>query len=57
MNRSLEEYGEKRLLVAVREVEGCCAEAIILRLIGAATTFADGAPQSDDMTLIVLRVT
>lgn len=57
MNRSLEEWGEKRLLAAVREIDGICAEEIIKRLMGAATAFAAGAPQSDDMTLVVLRVT
>ena len=57
MNPSLEEWGEKRLLAAVREIEGFCAEEIITHLIGAATAFAAGAPQSDDMTLVVLRVT
>lgn len=57
MNRSLEEWGEKRLLAAVREIESLCAEEIITRLMDAATAFAAAAPQSDDMTLVVLRVT
>jgi sigma-B regulation protein RsbU (phosphoserine phosphatase) len=57
MNRSLEELGEKRLLAAVREIDGLCAEEISKRLMGAATAFAGGAAQSDDMTLVVLRVT
>jgi phosphoserine phosphatase RsbU/P len=56
MNRSLEEWGEKRLLAAVQEIHSFCAEEIITRLMGGATAFAAGAPQSDDMTLVVLRV-
>jgi sigma-B regulation protein RsbU (phosphoserine phosphatase) len=56
MNHSLEEWGEKRFMEAVGETSGLPAEGIIARIMQAANAFAGGAPQSDDMTLIVLRV-
>ncbi|MGA8229943.1 MAG: SpoIIE family protein phosphatase [Candidatus Acidiferrales bacterium] len=56
MNRCLEEWGEKRLVEAVRETGGLPAERVIGRIMQAANAFAGGAPQSDDMTLVVLRV-
>jgi len=56
MNPSLEEWGENRLIAAVRKAQNCTAEAIITHLIQAADTFASGAAQHDDMTLVVLCV-
>ncbi len=56
MNRSLEEWGEKRLMQALRETRDLPADGIIASTMKAATAFADGAPQSDDMTLVVLRL-
>jgi len=56
MNSSLEEWGEKRFIAAARETGGLPAERMIARIMHAATEFAADAPQSDDMTLVVLRV-
>jgi phosphoserine phosphatase RsbU/P len=56
MNRELEEWGEKRLIDAVQTCDGLSAEDTIVRIMQAADTFAAGAPQHDDMTLVVLRV-
>jgi phosphoserine phosphatase RsbU/P len=56
MNRELEEWGDKRLLGAVSGCDGLPAKDVITRVIAAADNFASGAPQSDDMTLVVLRV-
>ena len=56
MNSSLEEWGEKRLMAAIREAVGLPAREMIAQIMQAASTFAGGAPQSDDMTLVILRV-
>jgi sigma-B regulation protein RsbU (phosphoserine phosphatase) len=55
MNSALEEWGEDRLIATVRATQGCDASEIITRIMQAADQFAAGAPQHDDMTLIVLR--
>jgi phosphoserine phosphatase RsbU/P len=57
MSSALEEWGEKRLMEAVRECRSLPAEGMIARIMEAASAFAGGAPQSDDMTLVVLRAT
>jgi len=56
MNPQLEEWGEKRLLKAVKSCDGLPARDAIERILQAADAFASGAPQSDDMTLVILRV-
>jgi sigma-B regulation protein RsbU (phosphoserine phosphatase) len=51
-----EEWGEDRLIEAAR---ACCARSareMTSSLMGAADAFAAGAPQHDDMTLIVMKV-
>jgi sigma-B regulation protein RsbU (phosphoserine phosphatase) len=55
MNCSLEEWGEKRLIAAAREAGDLPAEAVIAGITRAADEFAAGAPQHDDMTLVVVR--
>jgi len=55
MNPALEEWGEERLIATVVAAQGCEASEIIMRIMQAADQFAAGAPQHDDMTLIVLR--
>ena len=55
MNPSLEEWGEKRLLDAVSNCNGLPAKDSIAKIIQAADAYASGAPQSDDMTLVILR--
>src|SRR6266853_1887745 len=54
MNPTLEEWDEKRLIDSARETLGLPAQEITARIMGAANAFASGAPQSDDMTLVVL---
>ncbi len=56
MNPIDEEWGEERLIAAVRGCEGMNAAAMVTEIIDAADRFASGAPQHDDMTLVVLRV-
>jgi phosphoserine phosphatase RsbU/P len=56
MNPSLEEWGEERVAKVARDATSLCAEKIIAKIVEAADAFAAGAPQHDDMTLVVLRV-
>jgi sigma-B regulation protein RsbU (phosphoserine phosphatase) len=55
MNPALEEWGEDRLIATVRAAQECDASETITHIMQAADQFAAGAPQHDDMTLIVLR--
>jgi phosphoserine phosphatase RsbU/P len=56
MNRDDEEWGEERLIDAIRAHRSVPARALIERLMSAADAFVSGAPQHDDMTLVVVRV-
>ncbi|HKW55966.1 MAG TPA: GAF domain-containing SpoIIE family protein phosphatase, partial [Candidatus Acidoferrum sp.] len=56
MNPNLEEWGDQRLLAAVSSCDGLTAKDSIAKIMQAADAFASGAPQSDDMTLVILRV-
>jgi sigma-B regulation protein RsbU (phosphoserine phosphatase) len=55
MDPADEEWGEPRLTEAFRACGGLAASAAVERLIAAADAFAAGAPQHDDMTVIVVR--
>jgi sigma-B regulation protein RsbU (phosphoserine phosphatase) len=55
MNPDLEEWGENRLILAIAACNGLAAKDSITRIMQAADAFASGAPQSDDMTLVILR--
>jgi sigma-B regulation protein RsbU (phosphoserine phosphatase) len=55
MNPNLEEWGEKRLVESIVICDGIPARDAITRIMQAADAFAAGAPQSDDMTLVILR--
>ena len=50
-----EEWGEDRLLEAIRSYKGCSAQEMMIHLFDGATAFAGAAPQHDDMTLVVVR--
>ena len=56
MNSRDEEWGEGKLLEAARNCNGLSAAETISRVFAAADAFARGAPQHDDMTLVVLCV-
>ena len=56
LNSALEEWGEKRLIEAARGLRSERSEAVVAGIMQAADGHAAGAPQSDDMTLVVLRV-
>ncbi len=56
MNDQDEEFDEPRLIQAVRASNGLRAAELIDRIIQACDDFAAGAPQHDDMTLVIARV-
>lgn len=55
MNTVDEEWGEKHMLETVETCNGLPAPEVIKRIFAAADEFAKGAPQFDDMTLVVAR--
>jgi sigma-B regulation protein RsbU (phosphoserine phosphatase) len=55
MTAADEEWGEERLMDAVRPNCAVTASTLIDRLMTSADRFAAGAPQHDDMTLLVVR--
>ena len=55
MSPELEEWGEERLISAARESTGSCSAEVVGQIMEAAAAHAAGAPQSDDMTLVVVR--
>lgn len=55
MSPQLEEWGEERLLEAVRSCDSLSPKDAVTKIMQAADAFANGAPQSDDMTLVILR--
>jgi len=67
MNAAEDEWGEDRMIAEAQahadlnatdlNAPGLNATALLQHLFRAADTFAAGAPQHDDMTLVVLRIT
>jgi len=55
MDREQDQFGEERLIAAL--LEPADSAAICARIVDAVDTFAAGAPQHDDMTLVVIRRT
>jgi serine phosphatase RsbU (regulator of sigma subunit)/dihydrofolate reductase len=56
MNGAEDEWGEDRMVVEAQAHADLNAANLLQRLFCAADEFAAGAPQHDDMTLIVLRI-
>ena len=56
MNGRYEEWGEDRLIELAKACHGLPALEGTKRILAAAEAFAAGAPQHDDMTLVMLRV-
>lgn len=56
MNREDEEWGEERLIPAVATYADRSAAEIIPSLMAEADRFVSGAPQHDDMTLVVVKM-
>jgi sigma-B regulation protein RsbU (phosphoserine phosphatase) len=57
MNLRFEEYGEERLHALAGSLRGESAETVIDRVIADVGAFTGDAPQSDDMTIVVVRCT
>jgi sigma-B regulation protein RsbU (phosphoserine phosphatase) len=56
MNAAEEEWGEERLIPAIAANRDCRADDLIPTLLTEADKFVAGAPQHDDMTLIVMKM-
>jgi sigma-B regulation protein RsbU (phosphoserine phosphatase) len=56
MDSKDEEWGEDRLLAAMKANRQATAAGILLRIFEDADAFTAGAPQHDDMTLIVVKI-
>ncbi len=56
MNNDDEEWGEEGLIEFAKTCDGLAAKEAMNRIMTAAQAFAAGAPQHDDMTVVVLRV-
>jgi sigma-B regulation protein RsbU (phosphoserine phosphatase) len=56
MNVRDEEWGEESLIELAKTCHGLPPLEVMRRLLAGAQAFAAGAPQHDDMTLVVLRV-
>jgi sigma-B regulation protein RsbU (phosphoserine phosphatase) len=54
-NEKGEQFGEERLLATLKPVLSRPAEEILAAVVGAVRKFCGRAPQSDDMTLVVLK--
>ncbi len=56
MDLADEEWGEERMLEAVRKMTDASAADVLRDVFHAADEFTGEAPQHDDMTLLVVRV-
>lgn len=48
-------FGEKRVVELVREESASSAEKLLQRIVDEVTAFSEGAPQNDDMTLLIVK--
>ncbi|MCU0643406.1 MAG: SpoIIE family protein phosphatase [bacterium] len=56
MNEDMEEFGEKRLMEIVANLDRNSAQETNERIIGEINQFAQGAPQHDDITLVTIKI-
>ena len=56
MTADYEEWGEERLIAAARMSAHLSAREIVAAVIASADRFTAGAPQNDDLSLVVLKV-
>lgn len=54
-NREGEMFGEARVVEIVRHEAASSAETILKRIVESVAAFAAGAPQNDDMTLLIVK--
>jgi sigma-B regulation protein RsbU (phosphoserine phosphatase) len=55
LNSASEEFGDPRLQAAVLDAGHVGAQALVEHIIAAVRGFTRGAPQSDDITVMVIR--
>jgi len=55
VNNAFEEYGDDRLLDTLRQLAGKNCRETIDGLLDSVKTFVDGAPQSDDITILSFK--
>jgi len=48
-------FGDRRVVDLIREEAGASAERILKRIVDEVAAFASGAPQNDDMTLLIVK--
>jgi sigma-B regulation protein RsbU (phosphoserine phosphatase) len=56
MTRKDEEWGEERMMDAAAAAKDGSAEEVLKAIFDAADQFTAGAPQHDDMTLLILKL-
>jgi sigma-B regulation protein RsbU (phosphoserine phosphatase) len=56
MTHDDEEWGEDRMIAAARKVRDKPADEILRSMFAATDKFTAGAPQHDDMTMLVLKL-
>ena len=56
MNHARDEFGDERLLEMAGRCRTLHPEAILPAILHAVDRFTEGAPQNDDMTMIVMKV-
>jgi phosphoserine phosphatase RsbU/P len=56
MTANYEEWGEERLIAAAKLSTQCSAQDLVTALVQSADRFTAGAPQNDDLSLVVLKV-
>ncbi len=56
MTHEDEEWGEERMMAAAASVNGASAEVVLKTIFSEADRFTAGAPQHDDMTVLILKV-
>ena len=56
MNREDEEWGEDRMIAQAASCVHLSAQQMLDCLLDAADRFASGAPQHDDMTLVLMKI-
>ena len=56
MNSADEEWGEEELLKSIRACQHLPAQEMIPVLLRDADAFVNGAPQHDDMTLVIVKL-
>jgi sigma-B regulation protein RsbU (phosphoserine phosphatase) len=56
MTKDYEEWGEDRLIEAARADNRISAREVVTAVVASADKFTAGAPQNDDLSLVVLKV-